>query len=322
MHSHSLAPWQHSHQFAADHEQAERRTTWVMLLTAAMMAIEIVAGTLYGSMALLADGWHMATHVGAFGIAVFAYRYARKHADNPLYTFGTGKVSVLGGFASAVALAVVALMMALESVGRMLQPQAIHFNEAILVAVIGLVVNLVSGLLLHHDHDHGHHHDHDDDHEHHDHHHHHRDHNLHAAYLHVLADALTSVFAIVALLAGKYFGWNWLDPMMGLVGAAVITRWAYGLVRNTSAILLDGNADANTHDAIRQRIEADADNRIADLHVWHVGPGHLATAVSVVTHQPQAPEHYKALLADVPQLAHVTVEVNACLGPACLAEAA
>ena len=319
MHSHDLTPWQHSHQFTADHEQAERRTTWVMLLTAAMMVIEIIAGTMYGSMALLADGWHMATHVGAFGIAVFAYRYARKHADNPLYTFGTGKVSVLGGFASAVALAVVALMMALESVGRLLQPQAIHFNEAILVAVIGLVVNLVSGMLLHHDHDHDHHHDHDDDHDHHEHHH---DHNLHAAYMHVLADALTSVFAIVALLAGKYFGWNWLDPMMGLVGAAVISRWAYGLVRNTSAILLDGNADAKTHDAIRSRIEADADNRIADLHVWHVGPGHLAAAVSVVTHQPQAPEHYKALLADVPQLAHVTVEVNACRGPACLAEAA
>jgi len=311
MHVHTLERLRHSHDFAIDHEQAEKSTTRVMILTAAMMGVEIVAGAAFGSMALLADGWHMATHVAAFGIALFAYRYARSHAKNPQFTFGTGKVSVLGGFASAVALAVVALVMALESVLRMLEPQAIQFNQAIGVAAAGLAVNLASGWMLRggrgHDHDHGHEHGH-----HHDH-----DHNLRAAYLHVLADALTSVFAIVALGAGKYFGWVWLDPVMGLVGAAVITRWSWGLTRETSRILLDGGADPRTREAIRTAIERSADNRVADLHVWFVGPQHLSAAVSVVTHHPDSPERYKELLRDIPGLSHVLVEVNTCVDEAC-----
>lgn len=312
MHVHTLERLRHSHDFAIDHEEAEKSTTRVMILTATMMVVEIVAGAVYGSMALLADGWHMATHVAAFGIALFAYRYARSHADNPRFTFGTGKVSVLGGFASAVALAVVALVMALESVLRMLEPQAIQFNQAIGVAAAGLAVNLASGWMLRggsHGHDHGHGHGPAS---------HHHDHNLRAAYLHVLADALTSMFAIVALVAGKFFGWVWLDPVMGLVGATVITRWSWGLMRETSRILLDGGADPRTREAIRSAIERNADNRVADLHVWYVGPQHLSAAVSVVTDHPAPPESYKDLLRDIPGLSHVLVEVNPCADEACL----
>ena len=312
MHSHNIEQWQHTHNFAIDSGHAEKSTRQVMLLTAVMMVIEIVAGSVFGSMALLADGWHMATHVAAFGITLFAYRFARNHADNPRFTFGTGKVGFLGGFASAVALAMVALFMAMESVMRMVEPQPIHFNEAIGVAIAGLLVNLASGILLQ-----GH-HAHSDEHDHpHDHDHHHHDHNLRAAYFHVLADALTSVFAIVALVAGKYFGWIWLDPVMGLVGAAVISRWSYGLLRDTGHILLDGAVEAHTRSAIRTAIEHETDNQIADLHVWQVGPGHYSTTVSVVTHHPEAPEYYKLLLRDIPHLTHVLVEVNQCHDKSC-----
>ena len=310
MHLHTLDPWQHAHNFTNDSARNEQNTTKVMLLTALMMVVEIFAGMTFGSMALLADGWHMATHVAAFGIALFAYRYARSHAHNPRFTFGTGKVGMLGGFASAVALAVVALVMALESVVRLFEPQAIHFNQAIGVAVIGLLVNLASGWMLKEQHVHH-------DHPHESEHHHHHDHNLRAAYLHVLADALTSVFAIVALIAGKYFGWVWLDPVMGLVGAAVIARWAYGLIRDTGYILLDGGVDQQTHAAIKQAIEQDDDSRIADLHVWHVAAQHYCVTLSVVTHDPKAPEHYKHLLRDIPYLAHVLVEVNQCRDASC-----
>jgi cation diffusion facilitator family transporter len=310
MHIHTLEQWHHSHDFSATPHNAEKNTKIVMLLTAVTMVAEIAAGTLFGSLALLADGWHMATHVAAFGIAIFAYRYARSQANNPQYTFGTGKVGVLGGFTSAVVLAVVAFVMALESVARLFQPQMIQFNEAIGVAAIGLVVNFVSALLLqeHHAHDH---HAHDD-------HTHHPDHNLRAAYLHVLADALTSVFAIVALFAGKFLGWIWLDAAMGLVGAVVIARWSYGLVRETGSILLDGATDKQTRLDLITSIEADADNRVADLHIWHVSPHHLAATVSLVTHYPQAPEHYKNLLKQIPSLSHVLVEVNPCHGEPCL----
>lgn len=305
MHIHTLEQWQHSHDFAIGHAHSEKRTRKVMLLTAVMMFVEIIAGTIYGSMALLADGWHMATHVAAFGIAVFTYQYARTHANDAKYTFGTGKVSVLGGFASAVALAVIALVMAFESVMRMFQPQAILFNQAVAVAILGLVVNLVSGLLLKARHDHAH--EHSDEHEHH-----HHDHNLRAAYLHVLADALTSVFAIIALLAGKLFGWIWMDAIMGIVGAGVIGRWSYGLVRDTGALLLDGAVEGTTGTAVKTAIERDADNRVADLHVWDVGAHHLAATISVVTHFPRAPEHYKHLLSNIPHLSHILVEVNPC----------
>lgn len=315
MHIHTLEQWQHSHDFCADSGGAERSAFRVMLLTAVMMVVEIAAGIAFGSMALLADGWHMGTHVAAFGITLFAYRYARTHANDPRYSFGTGKVSVLGGFASAVALAVVAMVMAAESIMLMFEPRAILFNQAILVAVIGLAVNVVSGLMLS-----GHH---ADDHQQHQHgdgaggHAHRHDHNLHAAYLHVVADAMTSVFAIAALLAGKYFGWVWLDPVMGLVGAAVITRWAYGLMRDSGHVLLDGIVDGNVATQIKQAIEKDADNRVVDLHVWQIGPHHYSVSVSLVTHHPRPPQHYKRLLDGIPHLAHIVIETNVCRGAAC-----
>ncbi|MDB9510690.1 CDF family Co(II)/Ni(II) efflux transporter DmeF [Kamptonema animale CS-326] len=322
MHIHNLEQWQHSHDFSVNQDRAEKNTKIVMLLTAVTMVAEIVAGTIFGSMSLLADGWHMATHVAAFGITVFAYQYARSHATDPKYTFGTGKVSVLGGFASAIALAVIALIMALESGARLFQPQSIQFNEAIGVAIIGLTVNLVSAWLLqdHHDHHHDRHHDHHQDHHqdhHHDHHHdrddHDRqDHNLRAAYLHVLADALTSVFAIVALFSGKLLGWVWMDAVMGLVGAGVIAKWSYGLIRDTGLILVDGAIDKRVKLDIVTAIEEDADNRVTDLHIWHIGQNHLAATISLVTHHPQTPEFYKNLLSHIPSLSHVLVEVNHC----------
>ena len=312
MHIHTLDNWKHSHDFSVKNEKGERRTLYVLILTAVTMVVEIVAGAVYGSMALLADGWHMGTHVAAFLITIFAYRYARLNADNPAYAFGTGKVSVLGGFASAVALAVVALVMLLESLQRIFNPHDIHFNEAIAVAVLGLTVNIISAFLLKDDH----HHHHGDDHDHH--HHHHHDHNLRAAYLHVLADALTSLLAIVALLSGKYFGWNWLDPVMGIVGAIIITRWSFGLLKQTSPILLDGSIDEDYHSSIKNTIENDSDNRVTDLHVWKVGANHYAAIISIVTHFPKSAEYYKELLKDFHRLSHTTIEVNVCEGEPCI----
>lgn len=277
-----------------------------------MMIIEIGAGYLFGSMALLADGWHMGTHAAALSITIFAYAYARRHADNPLYTFSTGKVGVLGGFASAVVLIVIALLMGGESLKRLYFPVPIQFNEAIAVAVLGLIVNLVCALLLQakpgHDHDHDHHHGS-----------HHHDHNLRAAYLHVLADALTSLLAIFALFTGKHFGWVLMDPVMGIVGAVVITRWSYSLLADTSKILLDSEAAPDLSEKIRSAIEAEADNLVADLHVWQVSPHHLSVILTVVTHFPQAPDHYKSLLKDFVGDAHVTVEVQKCESEPCLA---
>lgn len=314
MHSHTLDEWKHSHDFSLDTREGERRTRLVVLLTATMMVVEIAAGYLFGSMALLADGWHMGTHVAALAISLFAYRYARRHADNPAYSFGTGKVSALGGFASAVALAVVALLMGMESIHRLLVPETIQFDQAILVASIGLLVNLVSAWLLQGGHAHSHHHHGPADA--HDHHHHH-DHNLRAAYLHVIADALTSLLAIVALFAGKYFHWVWMDACMGLVGAALITRWGYGLLQETSGVLLDGAPDRDRLTRVRDAIESDADTRVVDLHVWQLGPRSYGAIVSLVTHQPRDPQHYKALLGDFAELRHVTVEVNRCRGEPC-----
>ncbi len=318
MHTETLDQWQHHHDFTTDNHKGERMAYYVLLLTAVTMVVEIVAGTLFGSMALLADGWHMGTHVAAFLITIFAYRYARTHADSPNYAFGTGKVSVLGGFASAVALAVVALMMLLESLQRLFSPHAIQFDEAIFVAVIGLIVNVVSVFLLKDDHHHHHHHGHDHHHEHgHDHHHH--DHNLKAAYMHVIADAFTSLLAIIALLAGKYYGWSWMDPVMGIVGAVIITRWAYGLLSESAPILLDGSIEQQYQQKIQQAIEADADNRVADIHVWKVGANHYAAIISLVTHYPQEMAHYKALLKPFSRLSHITIEVNQCNSEPCLA---
>lgn len=312
MHANTLKNWQHSHEFSVNNERGERRTHYVLILTAVTMVVEIIAGSAYGSMALLADGWHMSTHVAAFLIAIFAYRYARKHADNPAYSFGTGKVNVLGGFASAIALAIVALVMLVESLHRIIDPQTIHFNEAIIVAAIGLLINVASAFLLKDDHHHGHSHHHDD-------HHHHHDHNLRAAYLHVLADAMTSVLAIIALVSGKYYGWNWLDPIMGIVGAVIITRWSFGLLKQSSPILLDANIDEAYQQTIVDTIENDSDNRISDIHIWKIGANHYAAIISLVTHHPQSTEHYKALLTAFHKLSHVTIEVNECRDEPCIA---
>jgi cation diffusion facilitator family transporter len=312
MHTQSLDSWQHPHDFAVIQEHGEKRTQQVLIITAVTMLFEIGAGITFGSMALLADGWHMGTHVAAFLITIFAYRFAKKHANNTAFAFGTGKVSVLGGFASAIVLIIVALIMLVESGQRILAPQPIHFNEAIGVAVLGLLVNIACAFLLqdHHDHDHTH----DDD----GHDHHHHDHNLKSAYLHVMADALTSVLAIAALLFGKYLGWNWLDPLMGIVGAGVICRWAYGLVRETGGILLDGSISTKELAAIKEKIEGALDNRIADMHVWKVGPAHYAAILSIVTHYPREIGYYKELLRDFHNLAHLTVEVHPCESEPCL----
>jgi cation diffusion facilitator family transporter len=290
----------HEHDFHHANAEGERRTLQVLAITIITMFVEIIAGFVFNSMALTADGWHMGTHAAAFGITIFAYRYARKHANNPRFSFGTGKVSVLGGFASAVGLAVVAVLMSVESNHRLIEPQEIRFNEAIGVAVIGLLVNLLSAFLLkgaHHQHGHGHDH-------------HHEDHNLKAAYFHVLADALTSVTAIIALSFGSIFGWVVLDPLMGIVGALVITKWALTLIQETGGILLDGSVDTTVSNDIRSAVESDPNCQVADLHVWAVAPDHLAVILSVKVSAPKNAEEIKALLKDIPQLAHITVEVH------------
>lgn len=301
MHSHRLDDWRHDHVFlGAAHDRNERRTWLVVGLTAAMMAVEIAGGTIFGSMALLADGWHMSTHAGALAIAAFAYRFARRHARDPRFAFGTGKLGDLAGFASAVVLALVALMIGYESAARLLQPVPIHYPEATAIAVAGLAVNLLSAWMLGagHDHDHdGHPHDHD--------------HNMRAAFWHVMADALTSVLAIAGLLAAWSYGWRWADPAIGVVGALVIAHWSWRLIRESGAVLLDSTPDPHLAEAIRARLEAGHD-RIADLHVWRVGPGHHAAIVALVSDAPQPVEHYKARLADVVRLSHVTVEVHRC----------
>jgi cation diffusion facilitator family transporter len=310
MHRYTLHRWQHSHRFDADRTHGERSTRRVIALTLTMMVVEIAAGMTFGSMALLADGWHMGTHAVALGITALAYYFARRHADNPRFTFGTGKVGELGGFASAVVLAVVAIVMAAESVQRLIAPSPIRFNEAIAVAVVGLAVNLVSAFMLQSRHAHGH----EDEHAKERHH----DHNLKAAYLHVLADALTSLLAILALSAGKAFGWVWMDPFMGIVGAVIITKWAYGLLIDTGRILLDRDVDPRVVADIVKRIEADADNRVADIHVWRVGANSLSLILSVATHLPRPPEHYKQLLNGYPEIEHVTVEVIPFEGESCV----
>ncbi len=302
MHEHTVKRWEHDHDFTTKNSRGERRTQFVLVITAITMVAEIVAGSVYGSMALLADGWHMGTHVAAFVISIFAYRYTRRYADSPVYTFGTGKVNVLGGFASAVALAVVALVMVTESLQRVINPQAIHFNEAIAVAILGLMVNVVSAFLLRGGHDHATSPDSD----------HHHDHNLTAAYVHVLADALTSLLAIIALFSGKFLGWNQLDPIMGIVGAVIITRWSFGLITQTAPILLDASIGNEKQDRIREAVEQDSDTKISDLHVWKVGANHYAAIISLVTHFPKKAEHYKKLVSEFSELSHLTIEVNEC----------
>lgn len=318
MHSHTLDNWQHDHVFlGAAHERNERRTWAVVGLTAVMTVIEIAGGTWFGSMALLADGWHMSTHAGALAIAAFAYRYARRHAHDPRFAFGTGKLGDLAGFASAIVLAVIALGLGVESVLRFFQPVAIHYPEATAIAVVGLLVNLLSAWMLGgdhgHDHGHDHSHDHAHDHDHHHDHHGHADHNMRAAFVHVMADAFTSVLAIAGLLAAWAYGWTWLDPAVGILGAIVIAQWSWRLIRDAGAVLLDAAPDTALVQAIRGRLEQGHDS-IADLHVWRLGPGHHGAIVSLVVDQPQPVETYKARLAGIAGLSHVTVEVHRCHG--------
>lgn len=305
MHAHTAADHAHTHVFLGDaHDAHERRTRWVVALTAAMMVIEIAAGWITGSMALLADGMHMATHAGALGVAAMAYAFARRHADDRRFTFGTGKVGDLAGFASALALAIIALGIGVESFRRLLAPAAVAYGEALWIAGLGLVVNLVSAWLLaagghhHHGHDHGH-----------------EDNNLRSAYFHVLADALTSVLAIGALLAGRYLGWGWMDAAMGIVGAIVIARWSWGLLRDTGAVLLDVSTNPGLEEEIREAIE-DGDARIADLHVWPVGPGRYAAIISLVAAEPLPPKIYADRVRIHEELVHVTVEPHRCDGHA------
>ena len=308
MHHLNTARWRHSHDFALDTSVAERRTRIVIVITAAMMVIEIAAGMAFNSMALLADGWHMSTHVAAFLITALAYYFSRRHSADPRYSFGTGKMGVLGGFASAVILSMIALLMAGESVHRVFAPVPIRFNDAIGVAVIGLLVNVVCALLLKDDHHHHHGHSHGEHG-----HSHGEDLNRHAAYIHVLADALTSVTAIVALVAGKFFGWSWLDPVMGIVGSVVVAVWAYGLVRDTSGILLDRTPESSDlPDEIRRAVESDGDAVITDLHIWQVSAGRFAAIVSIVAHEPKPSDAYRELLREHEELVHVTVEVQHC----------
>ena len=324
MHSHSVESWQHAHFFlGAKHDRHERRTWFVVALTAAMMVAEIVGGAIFGSMAVVADGWHMATHAGALAIAAMAYRFARRHARDARFTFGTGKVGELAAFTSAVILAFIALAIGYEAILRLSVPVAIDFEQATWLAVIGLMVNLVSAWMLfdqdhHHGHGHDHgHHEHARDHDHDDHaghthgHRRHHDTNLRAAYVHVLADAVTSVLAIAGLLAGRFYGWVWMDPLMALVGVAVILSWSVGLLRSAGAVLLDMVPDRRLAGALRKRLEVDGD-RVSDLHLWRLGPGHAGLIASVVSDHPQAPAAYKQRLEGIEGLSHVTVEVHAC----------
>jgi cation diffusion facilitator family transporter len=296
----------HDHVFLGPaHAENAKRTLWVVALTLVMMVGEISVGYITGSMALLADGFHMATHAGALGIAAAAYGYARRHASSRRYSFGTGKVGDLGGFASALILGMVALAIGVESVMRLLQPTTVQFGTATLIAIVGLIVNIVSALLLGHGHSHSHSHGHD--HDHHDHQHHGNDNNLRSAYAHVIADALTSVLAIVALLAGRYLGWVWLDPAMGIVGAVVIARWAWTLMGVTASVLLD-QTDEHVAEEVRELVERPGDATITDLHVWRIGPQAHAAIVSVIGQATANTESIRERLKPVHEISHLTVE--------------
>lgn len=307
MHSRSIEKWQHHHYFLGEkHRRNEWRTTIVVGLTVIMMLAEIVGGAWYGSLAVMADGWHMSTHAAAIGISVLAYRFARKHAHDARFTFGTGKVGELAGFASAIVLAMVALGIGVQSFLRLAAPVKIDFEQAIFIAVVGLAVNLVCAWLLfdkgHHEH-HGH-----EDHHGHSHAH---DSNLRSAYMHVLADAMTSVLAIAALLAAKFYGWVWMDPAVGIIGAMVIASWSYTLIRSSTLVLLDEMSNPRLAGRLRKQLETGGD-RVADLHLWRLGPDHAGLIVSIVSEDPRDPDVYRSRIADVKGLSHVTIEVHRC----------
>ena len=321
MHTHSLDAWTHEHVFLGEnHDRNEKRVWLVVALTAAMMGVEIVGGTIFGSLALVADGWHMSTHAAALAISALAYLYARRHLHDRRFSFGTGKLGDLASLASAVILAMIALAIGWESINRLLHPLDIAYGEAIGIAIVGLTVNLLSAWILRDDHAHHQHgHDHHDNHDHghqHDHGSHHaqgagRDLNLRAAYIHVLADAATSVLAIAGLMAAWFFGWRFIDPLVGLAGTVVILSWAYGLIRAAGGALLDTVPDDRLAEAIRSRLEVEGD-RVADQHLWRVGPSHYAAVITIVSDHPGRPGHYKARLAGLSGLSHVTVEVEGC----------
>ena len=327
MHTHSMTQWTHGHAFLGKHHGERERRTWaVVALTGVMMVGEIVGGALFGSIALEADGWHMGTHMAALAIAGLAYLFARRHVHDARFSLGTGKFGELAAFASAIILGMIALGIGYESILRLVQPVEIHFREALPIAVLGLCVNLASAWLLRdtHGHVHGHSADHHHDHDHHEHGYHHdgqashwhqaqhEDTNYRAAYMHVLADALTSVLAIAGLSLAWAFGWTFMDPLVGLVGSVVILSWGWSLVRTAGGVLLDIVPDPALAQSIRERIEIDGD-RVADLHLWQLGPGHAAVIASVVSDIPQAPSAYKRRLEDLVGLSHVTIEVNECV---------
>ena len=309
-----IAP--HSHLFLGpDHARAERRTWAVIILCTVMMIAEIIGGALFGSLALIADGLHMSTHAGALLLAALAYTFARKYADDPNFSFGTGKFGDLAGYSSAIVLAMIALLIAYEAVSRLLDPVPIAFNEAIPIAALGLLVNIASAWLLagghHHGHDHSHDHSHDHDHSH-GHGHaetHHRDNNMRAAVVHVIADAAVSVLVIAGLLLARTFGWLWMDPLAGFIGALVIASWSIGLIRDTGAILLDRTPDPAMAEKVKAAIETEGD-RVIDLHLWRLGPGHLGAIVSIATSNQREPAYYRQRLVDFADLSHVTVEVQ------------
>lgn len=311
MHTHDLSKWQHDHVFDTGNHLAERGAKAVMWITLAMMVIEIAGGWWYNSMALLADGWHMSSHALALGLSAFAYVAARRYARDPRFAFGTWKIEILAGYTSAILLLCVAAVMVFGSVDRLISPKPIHYQQAMLVAAIGLAVNLLCAYILggaHHHHDHAH--------ESHDHTHGHHDLNLKSAYLHVIADAATSVLAIVALAGGWLYGWAWLDPVMGIVGAGLIIVWARGLIVETGKVLLDREMDHGVVEEIREVIEKDFNNdgsRLSDLHVWRVGKGAYSAALVVVTHDSAlTPERVKTALSIHEEIVHVTVEINQC----------
>lgn len=303
MNPHNVKKWQHDHVFHQDQKRAgERRTFFVVAMTAVMMVVEIAAGLAFGSMALLADGLHMASHTAALGIALVAYIVSRRLASDHRFAFGVGKINSLAGFASAVLLLGFAFAMVTESTDRLINPLSIAFDKALIVAALGLVVNGASAWILMstpHEHGAGHGHSHQR-----------HDHNLRAAYLHVLADALTSVLAIVALLAGKYFGAGWLDPAMGIVGAALVARWSIGLIRESSRVLLDQQADDGHVNALRKSIENASSDRITDLHLWCIGHEIYAAEIAIASDNPKPSDHYRQLIPTQLNVVHATVEVR------------
>jgi len=290
---------EHEHHFNQHQPKSgEVRTRWVVLLTAVMMAVEITTGILFGSMALLADGLHMASHTAALGLSVFAYIFARRRAHDPSFSFGTGKLNPLAGFASAIVLALFALLMVVESIDRFFNPVNIAYSEAIVVAVLGLLVNGISVIILRDSHEH---HDVGSSHKH--------DHNLFAAYLHVLADALTSILAIAALLAAKHAGFQWMDPAMGVVGGFLVAKWSWGLLRGTGRVLVDSQVPDEILESVHKAIDGDS-VRIVDLHVWEIGPGYRAAILAVESDRPLTPPEVKDMIPDELGIAHVTVEIH------------